>query len=213
METANKFEVKRALVSVSDKEGVIEFCSQLAGLGIQILSTGGTAKAIRLAGISVTDISEFTGMPEMMDGRLKTLHPKVMGGILMRPDNPADVEDAKRMGIVPIQLVVVNLYPFEQVSRKPGVTLPELIENIDIGGPSMIRAGAKNWENVGVVVDPANYTDVLSLMMEEGGLTKEHRFTLAKLAFQNVFMHDRAVCHTLVNWEADGSLVRRMSSL
>src|SRR5437588_9884568 len=161
--------VTRALLSVSDKTGLIEFAKALAGHGVELVSTGGTAKAIAAAGLPVRDVSDVTGFPEMMDGRVKTLHPKVHGAILAQRDNPAHVEAMKRHGIEPIDLVVINLYPFEQTVRKPGVTFEEAIENIDIGGPSMIRSGAKNHCWVLVVTSPDRYEKVLGDLREHNG--------------------------------------------
>jgi phosphoribosylaminoimidazolecarboxamide formyltransferase/IMP cyclohydrolase len=145
--------IQRALISVSEKKGVVEFARELLAMGIEILSTGGTAKTLREAGIPVIEVSQFTGFPEILDGRVKTLHPKIHGGLLARQDNARHLEEMKEHGIVPINLVVVNLYPFEETIRKPNCTLEEAIENIDIGGPSMIRAAAKNHQDVAVVVD------------------------------------------------------------
>src|SRR5499433_2515820 len=149
--------VGRALISVFDKTGVLELSRRLAALGIEILSTGGTAKLLRDSGVAVKDVSEFTGWPEMLGGRVKTLHPKVHGGLLFRRKNADDQKQAAEHGIAPIDLVVVNLYPFEATAAKPGLTADELIENIDIGGPTMLRSTAKNFENVTVVTDPADF--------------------------------------------------------
>ncbi|HET6514197.1 MAG TPA: bifunctional phosphoribosylaminoimidazolecarboxamide formyltransferase/IMP cyclohydrolase, partial [Thermodesulfovibrionales bacterium] len=146
--------IKRVLISVSNKRGVVDFAQALSARGIEILSTGGTAKTLREAGIPVTEVSDYTGFPEMLDGRLKTLHPKIHGGLLSRRSNPRDMEDIKKFGIGTIDMVVVNLYPFEETISKPNVTFEEAIENIDIGGPTMLRAAAKNFGDVAVVVDP-----------------------------------------------------------
>src|SRR5512139_3432952 len=142
--------IQRALISVSDKTGLVDFARELAALGVEILSTGGTAKALRDAGLKVMDVSDYTGFPEMMDGRVKTLHPKVHGGLLYLRGNAEHERQAAEHGIGPIDLVVVNLYPFESVSRRPGVSLEDCIENIDIGGPSMLRSAAKNHASVTV---------------------------------------------------------------
>ena len=152
--------VERALVSVYDKTGVAEFAKRLAARGVEIVSTGGTARLLRDAGVKVRDVSELTGWPEMLGGRVKTLHPKVHGGILFRRDNEGDRAQAAEHQIAPIDLVVVNLYPFEAVAAKEGVGPDELIENIDIGGPTMVRSAAKNFQFVGVVTDPADYNRV-----------------------------------------------------
>ncbi|TAJ78703.1 bifunctional phosphoribosylaminoimidazolecarboxamide formyltransferase/IMP cyclohydrolase, partial [bacterium] len=151
--------VQRALISVSDKKGVVEFSRSLSQLGIEIVSTGGTAALLRQSGIAVKDVSEITGFPEMMDGRVKTLHPKIHGGILALRDHPEHVAQMKAHGILPIELVVVNLYPFEATVAR-GAPFAEIVEQIDIGGPSMVRAAAKNHEHVAVVVDPADYDPI-----------------------------------------------------
>jgi hypothetical protein len=151
------FKIQRAILSVTDKTGLVDFARQLSGLGIELISTGGTAKLLRDSGIAVKDISELTGFPEMLDGRVKTLHPKVHGGILHRRENPAHTAAVAEHGIQPIDMVVVNLYAFEKTAAKPGVAFEELIENIDIGGPSMIRSAAKNFHDVAVVTSPADY--------------------------------------------------------
>ena len=158
--------ISRALLSVSDKTGLVEFAEGLAEMGIELLSTGGTAKVLREAGLKVIDVSEYTGAPELFEGRLKTLHPMVHGGLLHRRDDAQHVADAKEHGIPPIDLVVVNLYPFEETVAKEGVTLGEAIENIDIGGPSMLRSAAKNHSHVTVVVSPSDYPVVLEEMRE-----------------------------------------------
>src|SRR5260221_11940929 len=151
---------ERALISVFDKTGIVEFAKRLAALHIDILSTGGTAKLLRESGVSVRDVSDFTGWPEMLGGRVKTLHPKVHGGLLFRRYHPEDEKQAREHGIAPIDLVVVNLYPFEATAAKANLTAEELIENIDIGGPTMLRSAAKNFESVTVVTDPPDYARV-----------------------------------------------------
>jgi phosphoribosylaminoimidazolecarboxamide formyltransferase/IMP cyclohydrolase len=150
-------QVKRALLSVTDKSGLVDFARTLSALGIDLISTGGTARALREAGLPVRDIAELTGFPEMLDGRVKTLHPKVHGGILHIRDNPSHQAAVAEHAIEPIDMVVVNLYAFEKTAAKPGATFAELIENIDIGGPSMVRSAAKNFEDVAVVTSPADY--------------------------------------------------------
>src|SRR6185436_65276 len=159
--TENLRSIRRALISVSDKTGIIDFARELAHFNVEIISTGGTAKALRDAGISVRDISDVTGFPEMMDGRVKTLHPRVHGGLLAIRDNPEHVAAMQEHGIEPIDLVVVNLYPFAETIKRAGVTRAEAIEQIDIGGPSMIRSAAKNAHDVAVVVNPAQYPSVI----------------------------------------------------
>ena len=156
--------IERAIISVTDKAGVVEFAKSLSKFGVEILSTGGTAKAIRQGGVSVMDISDYTGFPEMLDGRVKTLHPKVHGGLLGMRDNPEHVRVMKEHGIKNIDMIVVNLYQFEKTVAKEGVTLDEAIENIDIGGPTMLRSSAKNYKDVTVIVDPADYALVLKEM-------------------------------------------------
>ena len=161
--------IKRAIVSVSDKSGVVPFAKGLAGMGIEILSTGGTAKALRDAGIDITEVSDYTGFPEMLDGRVKTLHPKIHGGILGIRDDQAHASTMAKHGIEPIDMVVVNLYAFAKTVARPGCTLEEAIENIDIGGPTLIRAAAKNNRFVAVVTDPSDYPEVLKEMQELKG--------------------------------------------
>jgi phosphoribosylaminoimidazolecarboxamide formyltransferase/IMP cyclohydrolase len=181
--------VQQALVSVSDKTGVVELSRKLAALGVKILSTGGTARSLREAGVAVTDVSEYTGSPEIMEGRVKTLHPRVHGAILMR-DLEADRQDLARVGGAPIDLVVVNLYPFEATVAR-GAAHDEVVENIDIGGPCMIRAAAKNHARVGVVVDPKDYDRVAAAAA--GGLDAALRFELASKAFAHTAGYDRAI--------------------
>ena len=152
--------IERALISVYDKTGLLEFACRLAALGVEIISTGGTAKLLREAGLQARDVVELTGWPEMLGGRVKTLHPKVHGGILFRRGNAGDRKQAAERGITPIDLVVVNLYPFEATAAQDGLDAQELIENIDIGGPALVRSAAKNFESVAVVVDPADYPRV-----------------------------------------------------
>src|SRR5690242_20775159 len=152
--------IQRAILSVTDKTGLVQFASKLSALHIELISTGGTAKLLRDSGISVKDISDLTGFPEMLDGRVKTLHPKVHGGILHRREDPKHVAAVKEHGIAPIDMVVVNLYAFEKTAEKPGVPFEELIENIDIGGPSMIRSAAKNFHDVAIVTSPVDYDSI-----------------------------------------------------
>ena len=190
--------IKRALVSVSDKEGVVEFARKLRRMGVEILSTGGTARVLREGGIPVTDISDYTGFPEMMDGRVKTLHPKVHGGLLGLRDNPDHVKMMNKYGILPIDMVVVNLYQFEKTVAKEGVTLEEAIENIDIGGPSMLRSSAKNFRDVTVIVDPADYGVVLKEMEQTSGeTTLKTRFRLATKVFKLTNHYDGAIAEYL----------------
>ncbi|MEZ6049105.1 MAG: bifunctional phosphoribosylaminoimidazolecarboxamide formyltransferase/IMP cyclohydrolase [Planctomycetaceae bacterium] len=182
----------RALISVSDKTGVIDFARDLHALGYEILSTGGTFKAISEAGIPVIEIATYTEFPEIMNGRVKTLHPRVHGAILGRPDLPADQEAMAQHGIIPFQIVAVNLYPFQETVAKPGVTLPEAIEQIDIGGPSMIRSSAKNHKYVAVVTKSEQYPRVIAAI-KEGGLDENFRRELATAAFKMTAEYDRAI--------------------
>jgi len=190
--------VRTALISVSDKSGLREFASGLAELGVTILSSGGTAAHLREAGIAVTDVSEYTGFPEMMDGRVKTLHPKVHGGLLALRDNPEHMAAAEKHGITMIDLVVVNLYPFEQTVARSGVTLAQAIENIDIGGPSMLRSAAKNYRHVAVICNPQRYPAVLEEMRgHEGAVPAEWRARLAQEAFAYTARYDSAIYNYL----------------
>jgi len=190
--------IQRALISVSDKTGLADFARELAGLGIEIISTGGTAKLLQKEGIPTTEISDYTGFPEMMDGRLKTLHPKVHGGLLHLRDNPDHVAQCEAHGIKPIDLVVVNLYPFEKTVAKPDVTLDEAIENIDIGGPSMLRSAAKNYRSVTVVTDPNDYPDVLDILRaNDGETTLQLRERLAIKVFVTTSKYDGAIADFL----------------
>ncbi|MDD3529390.1 MAG: bifunctional phosphoribosylaminoimidazolecarboxamide formyltransferase/IMP cyclohydrolase [Gallionellaceae bacterium] len=188
--------IKRALLSVSDKTGLIDFARALAGAGVELLSTGGTAKAIREAGLSVIDVSDYTGFPEMLDGRVKTLHPKVHGGILGRRDLPEHVATMQAHGIGNIDLVCVNLYPFVQTVAKPGCTLEDAIENIDIGGPAMVRSSAKNHAFVTIVTDPADYARVIDEMTANAGAVSDKtRFSLAIKAFEHTAAYDGAIAN------------------
>lgn len=185
--------IQRALLSVSDKTGLVPFAQILAGCGVELISTGGTAKALRDAGLQVKDISEHTGFPEMLDGRVKTLHPKVHGGLLYIRGNESHEAAVKQHGIAPIDLVVVNLYPFEATVAKPGVSLHEAIENIDIGGPSMLRSAAKNHDSVTVIVDPADYATVADQIKAGGDTTLELRRTLAAKVYARTAAYDAAI--------------------
>ncbi len=198
--------VAQALLSVSDKTGVVEFARQLSARGIKLLSTGGTAKALADAGLAVTDVGSYTGFPEMLDGRVKTLHPKVHGGILARRDMPEHVAALAAHGIPTIDLVVVNLYPFRATVARPDCTLDDAIENIDIGGPSMVRAAAKNWPHVGIVVDPADYAEVLAeLDTHDGTLGDATRFRLMRKAFAHTASYDGAIANWLTARGPDGA--------
>jgi phosphoribosylaminoimidazolecarboxamide formyltransferase/IMP cyclohydrolase len=192
--------IKRVLVSVSDKTGIVDFCKALTQWGAELISTGGTAKALRDAGLTVKDISEYTGFPEMLDGRVKTLHPKVHGGLLARRDLPEHMQTAADHGITPIDMVIVNLYPFEQTVAKPGVSREDAIENIDIGGPSMVRSAAKNQDAVAVLTDPADYESLRAeLDTHDGKLTLKTRRALARKAFRMTAWYDHAIAEYLAH--------------
>lgn len=183
--------IKRVLISVSDKSGVADFAKKLSEFGVDFLSTGGTAKMLREAGLKIMDVSEYTGFPEMLDGRVKTLHPKVHGALLGIRSNPEHQKVMKQHGIVEIDMVVVNLYPFKQAISKPGCTLEEAIENIDIGGPTMLRSAAKNFESVTVIIDPADYKPVLDEMKKNSGaVSRETNFRLAAKVFKTTHEYD-----------------------
>jgi phosphoribosylaminoimidazolecarboxamide formyltransferase/IMP cyclohydrolase len=190
--------IKRAIISVSNKKGVVEFAKELNKMGVEILSTGGTAKTLREAGIPVKDVSEHTGSPEMLDGRVKTLHPRVHGGLLARRDNMKDMEELKKYGIETIDMVVVNLYPFEETISKPGVTFEEAIENIDIGGPTMLRSASKNFQDVAVITDPSDYGKIIDEMKSsDGDLTYKTRLELAKKVFARTSKYDGLIADYL----------------
>jgi len=200
--------VKRALISVFDKTGLVEFARELSALGIEIVSTGGTAKLLREAGLSVRDVSALTGWPEMLGGRVKTLHPKVHGGILYQRAKPEDRKQAGEHEIEPIDLVVVNLYPFSSTAAKPGVTADELIENIDIGGPAMVRSAAKNFQSVGVVTDPADYASIAAELRETGELRLGTRLVLARKAYARTARYDGEISTELERLSAEGGEIR-----
>lgn len=191
-------QVRRALLSVTDKTGLVDFARQLAKHGVELVSTGGTAKTLREAGLQVRDISDLTGFPEMLDGRVKTLHPKVHGGILHIRENAEHAAAVKQHGIEPIDMVVVNLYAFEKTASRPGVTFAEMIENIDIGGPSMVRSAAKNFADVAIVTSPSDYASIAEEMeASQGALKYETRWRLAKKAFALTAAYDTAIANTL----------------
>jgi phosphoribosylaminoimidazolecarboxamide formyltransferase/IMP cyclohydrolase len=192
------YKIKRAIISVSNKKGVVEFAKELNKMGVEILSTGGTAKTLREAGIPVKDVSEHTGSPEMLDGRVKTLHPRVHGGLLARRDNMKDMEELKKYGIETIDMVVVNLYPFEETISKPGVAFEEAIENIDIGGPTMLRSASKNFQDVAVITDPSDYGKIIDEMKSsDGDLTYKTRLELAKKVFARTSKYDGLIADYL----------------
>jgi phosphoribosylaminoimidazolecarboxamide formyltransferase/IMP cyclohydrolase len=198
--------IQRAILSVTDKTGLVEFARKLSSMGVDLISTGGTAKLLRDSGITVKDISELTGFPEMLDGRVKTLHPKVHGGILHRRQNPAHMSAVAEHGIQPIDMVVVNLYAFEKTAAKPGVHFEELIENIDIGGPSMIRSAAKNFQDVAVVTSPSDYNAIAEeLASNRGELSEATKWRLAQKAFATTAAYDSAIASTLEKVSANGN--------
>ena len=194
-----------ALISVSDKTGILEFAQALNALGIKLLSTGGTAKLLADAGLPVTEVADHTGFPEMLDGRVKTLHPKVHGGLLARRDVPEHMAALKEHGIDTIDLLVVNLYPFEATVAKPGCTLEDAIENIDIGGPAMVRSAAKNYKDVGVLTDASQYAGVLAELKADGKLTDKTKFALSVAAFNRISQYDGAISDYLSSIQPDGS--------
>ncbi len=197
--------IRRAILSVTDKTGLVDFAQKLAGMGVELISTGGTAKMLRDSGISVKDISELTGFPEMLDGRVKTLHPKVHGGILHRRENPSHRTAVAEHGIQPIDMVVVNLYAFEKTAAKPGLHFEELIENIDIGGPSMIRSAAKNFQDVAVVTSPEDYGRIAEEMAKSGAaLSSTTKWRLAQKAFATTAAYDSSIASTLERVSANG---------
>jgi phosphoribosylaminoimidazolecarboxamide formyltransferase / IMP cyclohydrolase len=198
--------VDRAVISVYDKTGVVEFAQELASMGIEIVSTGGTARLLRESGIRVRDVAEVTGWPEMLGGRVKTLHPKVHGGILFQRGKAEDLKQAAEHEIVPIDLVVVNLYPFSATAAKPGVTADELIENIDIGGPAMVRSAAKNFQSVGVVTDPGDYAAVVAELRERRELSLATRLAFARKAFARTARYDGEIATELERLAANGSV-------
>src|SRR5213079_3273899 len=198
--------IRRAILSVTDKTGLADFARQLSKMGVELISTGGTAKMLRDSGVSVKDISELTGFPEMLDGRVKTLHPKIHGGILHRRENASHRTAVAEHGIEPIDMVVVNLYAFEKTAAKPGVHFEELVENIDIGGPSMIRSAAKNFHDVAIVTSPDDYNAIAEEMSKYGGaLSSETKWRLAQKAFATTAAYDSAIASTLERVSANGS--------
>jgi len=198
--------IKRALISVSDKTGIIEFAKNLNALGVEILSTGGTAKLFRDNNIPVIEVSDYTGFPEMLDGRVKTLHPKVHGGILGRRDMPEHVAAMQAQNIPNIDMVVVNLYPFEATVANPDCTLEDAIENIDIGGPAMVRSAAKNWKDVAVLTDASQYAEVIREMQSTGGATSQAtQFALSVAAFNRISNYDGAISDYLSSFNNDGT--------
>jgi phosphoribosylaminoimidazolecarboxamide formyltransferase / IMP cyclohydrolase len=197
--------IERALISLTDKSGIEGFAKELADLGIEILSTGGTAAKIREAGIAVMDVSEFTGFPEMLDGRVKTLHPKVHGGILNQRANAEHQKQCAEHGLKNIDLIAVNLYAFDKTIADPNCTLGDAIENIDIGGPTMLRASAKNFNDVTVIVDPSDYPQVLKEIKETGNTTLKTRFRLAAKVFKLTSVYDTSISAWLEKVDVDSN--------
>ncbi|MBU0603176.1 MAG: bifunctional phosphoribosylaminoimidazolecarboxamide formyltransferase/IMP cyclohydrolase [Gammaproteobacteria bacterium] len=197
--------IKRALISVSDKTGIVEFATALTGLGIELLSTGGTAALLANAGLKVTEVADHTGFPEMLDGRVKTLHPRIHGGLLARRELDTHMQALREHDIPAIDLLVVNLYPFEATVAKAGCTLDDAIENIDIGGPAMVRSAAKNWRGVAVLTDAAQYAGVLDEMRSAGGLSEATLFGLSVAAFNRIANYDAAISDYLSSLNADGT--------
>ncbi len=195
----------RALISVSDKTGIVEFAKELAGCGVELVSTGGTYRTLLEAGVPAMEISELTGFPECLDGRVKTLHPYVHAGLLARRSEPAHMEALEKFGIEPIDLVIVNLYPFKQTILKEGVTREEAVENIDIGGPTMLRAAAKNYQDVAVVTDPADYAVILEQLTETGTVDLETKFYLMQKVFRHTAAYDALIAEYLTAERADKS--------
>lgn len=209
MESTDLVKIKRALISVSDKDGIIDLARELTTMGVKLISTGGTARAIRDAGIDVTDVADVTGFPEMMDGRVKTLHPKIHGAFLGLRDNTEHIASMTEHGIEPIDLVVVNLYPFEETIDGDGVSLAEAVENIDIGGPAMIRSSSKNWRSVAVVTDSRLYPEILDEMRaNDGSLSIETRSRLAALAYTRTAAYDLAISSYLASQLPHDDLVK-----
>jgi phosphoribosylaminoimidazolecarboxamide formyltransferase/IMP cyclohydrolase len=196
---------ERALISLTDKSGIEDFAEALIEMGIEILSTGGTARKMRDNGIAVTDVSEFTGFPEMLDGRVKTLHPLVHGGILNQRENADHQRQCTEHGIKPIDIVAVNLYAFEKTVADPNCSLGDAVENIDIGGPTLLRASAKNFQDVTVIVDPADYEQVLAEIRATGNTTLKTRFRLAVKVFQLTSAYDTAIADWLVKVDVDSN--------
>ncbi len=185
--------IRRVLISVTDKSGIVEFAKELISLGVEIISTGGTANVLKKQGVPVMDVSEITGFPEILDGRVKTLHPRIHGGILARRDIEHHVDTIQRHDIKPIDMVVVNLYAFEKTVARKDCTLDEAVENIDIGGPTLLRAAAKNYKDVTVVIDPSDYDSVIAEIKDSGQTSLRSRFLLAKKVFRLTHEYDGAI--------------------
>jgi phosphoribosylaminoimidazolecarboxamide formyltransferase/IMP cyclohydrolase len=205
--------MRRAILSLSDKSGLVPFAKALTERGFELVSTGGTAKALAEAGLPVVNVSDVTGFPEMMDGRVKTLHPKIHGGILARRNHPEDLQLAAQHGIGLVDLVVVNLYPFVETAARPGIQFDDLIEQIDIGGPSLVRAAAKNFRDVLIVVSPKDYDEVIAELDRAGGPSLKFRFELARRAFSHTGSYDTAIAGTLAEVTVEGEVFSRDQAL
>ena len=201
----------KALISVSDKTGIVEFAKELAAIGIEIISTGGTYKKLKEEGIKAIEISELTGFPECLDGRVKTLHPKVHAGILAMRSNPNHMEQLKRLDVDTIDFVVVNLYPFKETILKDGVKREEAIENIDIGGPTMLRSAAKNYQDVTVITDPKDYAKVLKELKENGKVSLDTKFYLMNKVFEHTANYDAMICKYLKEERKDDTLPKELT--
>jgi len=199
----------RAILSVSDKTGLVDFARALAARGVQLVSTGGTAKTLADSGLPVMNVSEVTGFPEMMDGRVKTLHPKIHGGILARRSRPDDLQAIRAQGVELVDLVVVNLYPFARAAANPETPFDELVEQIDIGGPSLLRAAGKNFRDVMVVVDPADYSRVIDQLGRAEGPSLQFKFELMQKAFAHTAEFDALIAQTLAGITCDGATFTR----
>ncbi|MDD5759310.1 MAG: IMP cyclohydrolase [Desulfobulbaceae bacterium] len=198
-------QIKRAIISLTDKSGIENFAAQLSQLGVEILSTGGTAKKLREQGLQVLDVADFTGFPEMLDGRVKTLHPKVHGGILAQRHNPEHQKQMADHGLLPIDLIAVNLYAFDKATADSSCTVAHAIENIDIGGPTMLRAAAKNYQDVTVIVDPVDYPVVIAEIKANGNTTLKTRFRLARKVFDLTSTYDTAIAKWLNAVDVDNN--------
>ena len=203
--------MKRALISVSDKTGLVELARNLVDLGIELISTGGTAALLQKAGLPVIPVADVTGFPECLDGRVKTLHPRIHGGILAIRENPEHMAKLAELAITPIDLVIINLYPFKATVLKPGVSFEECIENIDIGGPSMLRAAAKNHHDVTVLVDPADYAAVLAELHAQGETSRETRFRLARKVFEHTAAYDALIAAYFRDQSPEQSLPEQLT--
>ena len=201
----------KALISVSDKTGIVEFAKELEAIGVEIISTGGTYKKLKEEGVKAIEISELTGFPECLDGRVKTLHPKVHAGILAMRSNPSHMEQLKELNVDTIDFVVVNLYPFKQTILKENVKREDAVENIDIGGPTMLRSAAKNYQDVAVITDPKDYEKVLSELKADGKVSLDTKFYLMNKVFEHTASYDAMICKYLKDERKDESLPQELT--